>query len=49
MPEVVFDQPLRRLTGSLMASSVGWLTDLLALSGSFSIFGSGGWGRVAAR
>lgn len=35
MPEVVFYQPLRWLAGSLMASSVGWLTDLLALSGSF--------------
>lgn len=35
MPEVVFYQPLRRLAGSLMASSVGWLTNLLALSGSF--------------
>lgn len=35
MPEVVFYQPLRWVVGSLMAFSVGWLTDLLALSGSF--------------
>lgn len=35
--------------GSLMASSVGWLTALQALSESFSVFGSGGWGRVAWR
>lgn len=33
MPEVVFYQPLRWPAGSLMAFSVGLLTDLVALSG----------------
>lgn len=43
-----FYQPLCWLAGSLMASSVSWLTDLLALSASclpYLVAEGGGWRR----